>query len=91
MEENKLNSDLKENYFNLKKIPKEYLLKKINVEKFPKLKKNLDSFFNDANKYFQTKYNDKYLLLDIRNINDKNRTSSLFLEDYNNKNNKLLL
>ena len=91
MEENKLNSDLKENYFNLKKIPKEYLLKKINVEKFPKLKKNLDSFFNDANKYFQTKYNDKYLLLDIRNINDKNKTSSLFLEDYNNKNNKLLL
>ena len=39
------------------------MLKKINIEKYPKIKKSLNSFFNDVNKYFETSYDDKYLII----------------------------
>ena len=50
------------------KFRKEYLLRKININQYPKMKKNLKMFFNDCNKYFQTKYGDKYILVGKKNI-----------------------
>ena len=53
----------KENQVFKKTIPKEFMLKKINIEEYPKFKKNLNSFFNDINKYFETSYDDKFIII----------------------------
>ena len=86
MKENKLKNDSKKINFNPKKTYKEYFIEKINIEKYPKLKKNLDLFFNDTNKYFQTTYDDKILIFGSKNRKNKYKNSSQFLEDYNKKN-----
>ena len=61
--DNCLGIKFKENYFFNQKIPKEYFLKKININKYPKMKNNLNAFFNDCNKYFETSYDDKYIII----------------------------
>ena len=63
MDDNKLKIDLKNTNLYSKKFSKEYLLKKIDVKRNPKIRKNIDLFFNDINKYFETSYDNKYLIL----------------------------
>ena len=75
MEKNLLGVKFKDNLYT-RKLPKEYFLKKINIEDYPKLKKNLISFFNDSNKYFQTTYDDKRLIIGKKY--SKNRKDSLY-------------
>ena len=62
MEKNLLGVKFKDNLYE-RKLPKEYFLKKINIDEYPKLKKNLKCFFDDSNKYFQTTYDDKRIII----------------------------
>ena len=73
MEKNLLGVKFKDNLLN-KKLPKEYFLKKINIEDYPKLKKNLQSFFDDSNKYFQTTYGDKRIIIGKKYNNHRKDT-----------------
>ena len=64
MEKNLLEVKFKENPVdNTQKIPKEYFLKKIKIEQHPILHNNLNIFFNDSKNYFQTSYEDKYIII----------------------------
>ena len=73
---NLLGVKFKDNCLFKRKMPKEYFLKKINIEEFPKLKKNLISFFNDSNKYLQTSYDDKRIIIGKKY--NKYRNDSLY-------------
>lgn len=68
-----------------KKVRKEYFLKKINLAKYPTIKKNLKIFFNDYNKYFQTTYEDKYIIVGKKNKIDKIKLLNPFSENINQK------
>lgn len=63
MDDNKLKIDSNNKNLFSKKVPKEYFVKKIDVKSYPKIRKNLDLFFNDINKYFETSYDNKYLVV----------------------------
>ena len=82
MDDNKPKIDSNNNLLFSKKIPKEYLVKKIDVKSYPKIRKNLDLFFNDINKYFETSYDNKYLILGkkLKDIDSKSKAS--FLENH---------
>ena len=85
--DNCLGIKFKDNYFFNQKIPKEYFLKKININKYPKMKNNLNTFFNDCNKYFETSYDDKYIIVGKKyNNNDNNQLINPFSENLINKN-----
>jgi len=77
------------NYNNIKniKIEKEYFLKKINIKNYPKLKKNLEIFFNDSKKYFNTSYENKYIIIGKKNsIKNNKKLTTVLTESINNKN-----
>lgn len=61
--DNNLNSDIYSNKNYSSNIPKEFMLKKISLSHYPKLKKNLNIFFTDINKYFDTSFEDKYIIV----------------------------
>lgn len=85
--ENDCGVNYKGNCFQNEKIPKEYLLKKININQHPKIKKHLNIFFNDINKYFETSYNDKYIIVGkkYKNNNNKNQLINPFSDILTNK------
>ena len=82
MEKNLLGVKFKDSLFSkTEKTSKEYYLKKINIKQFPQLKNNLKSFFNDCNKYFETSYDDKYIVVGKRkNKNEKIKLINPFKE-----------
>ena len=77
MEDNQQKIELKKkNYAN--KTQREFFIKKIKLKNNPKIKRNLDLFFNDKNKYFETTYDNKLLIMG-KNFKDKrNKTTSSF-------------
>lgn len=52
-------------------IPKEFMLKKIRLSEYPKLKTKLNTFFNDINKYFETSFEDKYIIVGKKSTNNR--------------------
>jgi hypothetical protein len=56
-------------------------LKKINIEDFPKMKKNLDIFFNDSKKYFDTSYEDKYIIIGKKSDKKNKKKLNASLKD----------
>ena len=77
----------KDNNIKNKKIEKEYFLKKINLKNYPKLKKNLEIFFNDSKKYFDTSYENKYIIVGKKNnIKNNKKLTTVLTESMNNKN-----
>ena len=70
--------------FKNKRQKKEYFLKKINIDNFPKMKKSLDIFFNDSKKYFDTSYEDKHIIIGKKNKNSKNKKAFISLKDSTN-------
>ena len=69
-------------------IPREFMLKKINLNNYPKLKTKLNTFFNDINKYFETSFEDKYIIIGKKSKNCK-LGSSLDISG-KNKNRKIV-
>ena len=70
--------------FKNKRQKKEYFLKKINIDNFPKIKKSLDIFFNNSKKYFDTSYEDKHIIIGKKNKNSKNKKAFISLKDSTN-------
>lgn len=68
-----------------KKYKKEYLLKRINIKNFPKMKKSLDIFFNDSKRYFDTIYEDKFIVVGKKNNNKNNYKLINIFKDTPNK------
>ena len=84
MEDNQQKIDLKKNNY-ANKTQREFFIKKIKIKNNPRLKRNLDLFFNDANKYFDTTYDNKILVMG-KNFKDKrNKTTSSFYENSKKK------
>ena len=67
-----------------KKLKKEFYLKKINLEHFPKMKKDLDIFFNDSKKYFDTSYEDKIIIIGKKSNKKNNKRIRSSLRDSTN-------
>ena len=84
MEDNKQKIDLKKNNYE-NKNHKEFFIKKINIKNNPKIKKNLYLFFNDINKYFETKYDNKVLVMGNNFIDKRNKTTTSFSENTKKK------
>ena len=84
MEDNKQKIDLKKNNYENKNY-KEFFIKKINIKNNPKIKKNLYLFFNDINKYFETKYDNKVLVMGNNFIDKRNKTTTSFSENTKKK------
>ena len=84
MEDNQQKVEFKKiNYSN--KTHVEFFIKKIKIKSNPKIKRNLDLFFNDTNKYFETIYDNKILVMG-KNFKDKrNKTTSSFSENIKKK------
>ena len=85
MDDNKLKIDSNNKNLFSKKIPKEYFVKKIDVKSYPKIKKNLDLFFNDINKYFETSYDNKYLIVGKKLKHNDTKIKSSCLENSKKK------
>ena len=77
--------NFKDNYFFQNRGQKEYLLKKININEHPKIKKTLNTFFNDTNKYFEDSYDNKHIIVG-KKYTSKNRKG--IINPYDNINNK---
>lgn len=79
-------------YYNTKNysstIPKEFMLKKIHLDDYPKLKAKLNIFFTDINKYFETSFGDKYIIVGKKSKNS--RLGSSLDTSGKSKNRKLL-
>jgi len=62
-------------YYNTKNysstIPKEFMLKKIQLSNYPKLKTKLNTFFTDIDKYFETSFEDKYIIVGKKSKNSR--------------------
>ena len=80
-----MENNFKDNYFFENRQPKEYFLKKINLNKYPKIKKSLNTFFNDFNKYFEDSYDNKYIIVG-KKYTSENRKG--IVNPYDNTNNK---
>jgi hypothetical protein len=85
MDDNKLKIDSNNKNLFSKKVPKEYFVKKIDVKSYPKLRKNLDLFFNDINKYFETSYDNKYLIVGKKLKDSDTKIKASCLENYKKK------
>jgi hypothetical protein len=85
MDENKLKIDSNNKNLFSKKVPKEYFVKKIDVKSYPKIRKNLDLFFNDINKYFETSYDNKYLIVGKKLKDSDTKIKASCLENYKKK------
>jgi len=85
MDDNKLKLDLNNKNLFSKKLPKEYFVKKIDVKSYPKIRKNLDLFFNDINKYFETSYDNKYLIVGKKLKHNDTKIKSSCLENSKKK------
>lgn len=84
MEDNPQKIELKKNNY-ANKTHREFFIKKIKIKNNPKIKRNLDLFFNDTNKYFETTYDNKVLVMG-KNFKDKrNKTTSSFSENSKKK------
>ena len=77
--------NFKDNYFFQNRGRKEYLLKKININEHPKIKKTLNRFFNDTNKYFEDSYDNKHIIVG-KKYTSENRKG--IINPYENINNK---
>ena len=87
-----MDNNLNNAYYNTKNysstIPREFMLKKIHLSNYPKLKTKLNTFFNDINKYFETSFEDKYIIVGKKSKNCK-LGSSLDISG-KNKNRKIV-
>jgi len=85
MDDNKPKIDSNNKNLYSKILPKEYFVKKIDINKNPKLRKNLDLFFNDINKYFETTYDNKYLIVGKKIKGNDAKIKASFLENSKKK------
>ena len=85
MERNWLKEKFNDNLF-IKTIPKEYFIKKIKLKQNPKLRNNLNIFFNDSKKYFNTFFDDKYIIIGKKKIkSEKLKYHKTFSENITTK------
>ena len=85
MERNWLKEKFNDNLF-IKTIPKEYFIKKIKLKQNPKLRNNLNIFFNDSKKYFNTFFDDKYIIIGKKKIkSEKLKFHKTFSENITTK------
>lgn len=87
MEKN-ISNKFKGNHLIINTIPKEYILKKINLVDYPKMEKNLNCFFNDVNKYFETSFDENYIIVGKKRKIKYNTPSSSIENIGKNKNRK---